>query len=85
LTLDAPQNIIGDLHGQYYDMLSLLEKGGEPGIGKNYLFLGDYVDRGTFACEICLYLFALKINYPNKITLLRGYVYEPLTSYAFNT
>jgi serine/threonine-protein phosphatase 2B catalytic subunit len=68
----GPVNVIGDIHGQYYDMLHVLKRAGTPGVEKSYVFLGDYVDRGTFSCEVCLYLFSLKINHPARITMIRG-------------
>ena len=56
LELEAPIKIVGDIHGQYYDMLRLFENGGFPPTA-NYLFLGDYVDRGKQGLEcICLLL-----------------------------
>ena len=70
--LDAPVIAVGDIHGQYYDLLNLLDEGGAPGTHETYLFLGDYVDRGSFSCEVMLLLLSLKIKYPEKIWLLRG-------------
>ena len=72
--IDGSVVIIGDIHGQFTDMMSMFSKLRQPGGSHNtiYLFLGDYVDRGEFGCEVMGYLMALKLMYPKNIFMLRG-------------
>jgi serine/threonine-protein phosphatase PP1 catalytic subunit len=69
--LSPPVKIVGDVHGQYSDLIRLFEMCGFPP-ASNYLFLGDYVDRGKQSLETILLLLCYKIKYPENFFLLRG-------------
>ena len=71
LCLETPVNVCGDIHGQYEDLIRLFEAGGYP-TDVNYLFLGDYVDRGEQSIETICLLFCFKIKFSNTFFLLRG-------------
>lgn len=71
LDIQDPVTVVGDIHGQYFDFLKLLQVGGKPETTK-YLFLGDYVDRGQFSVEVIILILALKIYYKETIFMIRG-------------
>jgi serine/threonine-protein phosphatase PP1 catalytic subunit len=69
--ISPPVCVVGDIHGQYYDLLRILEQCGSPP-GTTYLFLGDYVDRGPQCIETITLLLVYKILFPTRVCLLRG-------------
>ena len=69
--VDAPVTICGDIHGQFHDLIELFRVGGDVP-DTNYLFMGDFVDRGFYSIESFLLLLCLKVRYPDRITLIRG-------------
>ena len=70
LELSPPVKIVGDVHGQYSDLIRLFEMCGFPP-SANYLFLGDYVDRGKQSLETILLLLCYKVKYPEKCAIGR--------------
>ena len=69
--IQAPVTVVGDIHGQFYDLIEIFRIGGYSP-DTNYLFLGDYVDRGLFSVETISLLTCLKLRYPTRVYLIRG-------------
>ncbi|GIL56421.1 hypothetical protein Vafri_11790 [Volvox africanus] len=67
----CPVTVCGDIHGQFNDLLELFRIGGDSP-NTNYLFMGDYVDRGYHSVETVSLLVALKVRFRDRITILRG-------------
>lgn len=91
LRVKPPVKIFGDFHGQYQDMMRFFDlwrgpteaaQGGDID-SYDYLFLGDYVDRGQYSLETICLLMSLKVKYPNQIHLLRGNHEDPCINTAF--
>lgn len=73
--MQEPIFIVGDIHGQFHDLIHMFEKAidGVHDLNKtSLLFLGDYVDRGRYGVGCVLFLFSLKLNFPKTVTMLRG-------------
>jgi len=64
--------VIGDIHGQYYDLINIFDLNGLPSEENPYLFNGDFVDRGSFSVECILTLLGFKVLYPNHFHMTRG-------------
>jgi protein phosphatase len=71
LTVPFPVTVIGDLHGSLFDLLRFLRDLGHPATTP-YLFLGDYIDRGSFSIETLIVLLMMKVLYPTSIFMIRG-------------
>ena len=67
----CPVTVCGDIHGQFHDLIELFRIGGDSP-NTNYLFMGDYVDRGYYSLETVSLLVALKVRFRDRITILRG-------------
>ena len=76
INIDIPYGknftVVGDIHGQFYDLLNIFEINGYPSEDNLYLFNGDYIDRGAFGVETIITLMAFKILYPNHFFMNRG-------------
>ena len=67
----GPVAVCGDIHGQFHDLMELFRIGGTAP-STNYLFMGDYVDRGYYSVEVVTLLVALKVRFRDRIFILRG-------------
>lgn len=88
-----PCRVYGDIHGQLLDLLEFFNAFSWPDkrrgdiFSMNYVFLGDFVDRGAYSCDVVSLLFSLKILYPARVFLVRGNHEDRLmnVNYGFHT
>ena len=71
LNVQSPVTVVGDLHGNLLDLLTIFKKCGLPP-DTRYIFLGDLIDRGEFSLETIIFIYLLKICYPKEIFIIRG-------------
>lgn len=69
---DGKVHIVGDIHGQYFDLYQILQIKGDPSPSNQYVFNGDFVDRGVHGVEVATLLMGLKVAYPKDVHLNRG-------------
>lgn len=69
---DVKISVCGDTHGQFYDVLNIFQKFGKVSPQHTYLFNGDFVDRGSWSCEVAILFYCLKVLYPKNFYLNRG-------------
>ena len=81
IRIRSPCKVFGNIYGVYDDLMRYFESFGNPSDDNQmgdinvmqYIFLGDFCDRGLYSLEVILLLFALKIKYPDFIYLIRGH------------
>ena len=71
IDIQSPIVVVGDLHGQLFDLLRIIQKSGSPKDTK-YLFIGDIIDRGEFSLETITFIYLMKAIYPKNVFIIRG-------------
>ncbi|KAK3220486.1 hypothetical protein Dsin_014456 [Dipteronia sinensis] len=70
---DSEVVVVGDIHGQFHDLISLFEENaGFPSYDRYFVFSGNYIGRGSWCLEVLLVLLAFKVMLPDRVYLLRG-------------
>lgn len=72
--------LVGDVHGQLFDVSRMFSEFGLPSKKTHYLMMGDYPDRGGASVEVVMLVFAMKVAFPDVYALLRVY----LQKYVFS-
>lgn len=72
IPLDNKVAVIGDIHGQFPDLVTILRDTGLPGTGQTLVFNGDFVDRGPAGVEVLLSLYIMKLCWPKNVFIHRG-------------